>query len=381
MTPEDDETYNLVELDDIQKDAGGIINVQKKEGSDIGSNKREFTDEHILYCKLRPYLNKVVKPDFSGIATSELLVFEPKKDITYEYLYQFLSSPTVRDQAEFIMKGANQPRVSKGELLDFNIPVPPLDEQEQIVEAVEERLERVEQLEKSVENVGRLADEYDESLVLSLMSGGVKEQPSVPPKNSNVPEEWEVVNIKDVSQVETGGTPKTGVDEYWDGDITWIRVSDMPESMYVSDSEDKITETGLREGSCSLIPEGGVILSTRATIGEVAIADEEMATNQGFKSIIPESKLESKYLAYYLDSTTEYLKSLGKGATYDEVNKSQVQNIKVPLPPRKKQNEIIDKIESFDSERLRVAVESVGDLFNEYRDSVLSHAFQNKINY
>jgi type I restriction enzyme S subunit len=151
--------------------------------------------------------------------------------------------------------------------------------------------------------------------------------------------------------------------------------------MYVSESKDKITQESLREGSCSLIQKGGVVLSTRATIGEVAIADEKMATNQGFKSIIPESNLEPEYLAYYLDSITDYLESLGRGATYDEINKTQVQNIQIPLPPSGRQKEIVEKIESFDSERLRVAVESVGDLFSEYRESILSYAFQGKMEY
>jgi type I restriction enzyme S subunit len=236
-------------------------------------------------------------------------------------------------------------------------------------------------LEKSVENIGRLSEEYDQSLVLSLMSGGVDKQTSISPENSDIPEDWDVVKIEDVAQVETGGTPKTSVDEYWGGDITWIRVSDMPEDMYVSDSEDKITETGLKEGSCSLIDEGGVVLSTRATIGEVAVANKKLATNQGFKSMIPKTELNSKYLAYYLDSITPYLESLGKGATYDEINKGQVQNIRIPLPPIAEQENIVNKIESFDSEKLRIAVESVEDLFIEYKNSILSHAFKGQIDY
>lgn len=301
--------------------------------------------------------------------------------LNQDFLHGYLDAVNRLDYWRKVSTGATFNSITKTNIQDLNVPVPPLDEQERIVESVEDRLERVERLEKSVENVDRLVGEYDESLALSLMSGGIKKQASVPPENTDMPEEWEVVRIKDVAQVETGGTPKTSVNKYWGGDITWIRVSDMPEGMYVSKSEDKITETGLREGSCSLVQEGGVVLSTRATIGKVAIADEEMATNQGFKSIIPKSKLESEYLAYYLDSITEYLESLGKGATYDEINKSQIQNIKIPLPPSEKQKEIVNKIESLDSERLRVAVESVGDLFSEYRESILSHAFQNKINY
>jgi type I restriction enzyme S subunit len=304
-----------------------------------------------------------------------------EEKITNEYLYYWLQN--IREPLANKGRGATASRqnLNQSLIIETKVPVPPLDEQDRIVNAVESQLKRLERLEKSVENIGRLSEEYDQSLVLSLMSGGVENKTSIPPEHSDIPEDWDIVKIEDVAQVETGGTPKTSVDEYWDGDITWIRVSDMPEDMYVSDSEDKITETGLKEGSCSLIDEGGVVLSTRATIGEVAIANEKLATNQGFKSMIPKSELSSKYLAYYLDSITPYLESLGKGATYDEINKGQVQNIKIPLPTFEEQEDIVNKIESFDSEKLRIAVESVEDLFKEYKNSILSNAFKGQINH
>lgn len=199
----------------------------------------------------------------------------------------------------------------------------------------------------------------------------------IPPKQETLPDGWDLVKLKDVSRVETGGTPKTDIEEYWGGDITWLRVSDVDEKMYVTDSEDKITKRGMKEGSCSLIPKGGVVLSTRATIGKVAIAGEDLATNQGFKSVIPNQEiLDSKYLAYYLDSITEYLESLGKGATYDEINKTQVQNLEIPLPPIETQKQIVNEIENQNEEKVRKSVESVQQLFSEYMDSLSIHAFQ-----
>lgn len=335
-----------------------------------------FDDNLILLAEDGATTGYVYIIDGKSWINNHAHVLKEKPEIVKRmYLFYYLKHYNF----DHLKTGGTRPKLTQTNMKKVKIPVPPLDEQERIVEAVEERLERVERLKKSVENVSRLAQEYDESLVLSLMSGGVESQASIPPKGSDLPDNWKVVKMKDVSRVETGGTPKTSVDEYWGGDITWIRVSDMPEGIYVADSDDKITEKGLHEGSCSLIEEGGVVLSTRATIGEVAIAKEELATNQGFKSIIPESNLKSKYLAYYLDSITDYLESLGKGATYDEINKTQIQNLKIPLPPVEKQERIISRIESFDSERLRLAVDSVDELFSEYEESVLSYAFRGEI--
>ena len=388
-----------IESDDMNEDGEiGIVQLgQIKRGSLLLDDVSKYITEKwakennctvarggdIVISRMSPVLGGAIVPEYADdfVVPVDAMIARGLDSPTREFLLYYLNSPYSVQFGENMSKGATRTRVSQSDARELPVPVPPLDEQEHIVEGVKEKLERVERLDKSVENISRLSNEYDQSLVLSLMTGGIEKQPSVPPESDDVPEDWEVVNIKDVAQVETGGTPKTSIDEYWDGGITWIRVSDMPDGMYVSESEDKITQKGLKEGSCSLIPEGGVVLSTRATIGEVAIADKKLATNQGFKSIIPESELDSKYLAYYLDSITKYLQSLGKGATYDEINKGQVQNINIPLPPLEQQEKIMERVQSFDSERLRVAVESVDELFDEYRESVLSYAFQGKVGY
>jgi type I restriction enzyme S subunit len=171
-TKKPEKEYELVELGDIERDAGGITNVQNKKGEKIGSSKREFNNNHILYCKLRPYLNKVVKPTFSGIASSELLVLEPKEQITKDYLYFYLSSPMVRDKAEFIMKGANQPRVSKSELLEFNIVVPPINKQKEIVNSVKKI--KSGKRETSIENLNSSFKEYRASLLYHAFTGNLE---------------------------------------------------------------------------------------------------------------------------------------------------------------------------------------------------------------
>lgn len=163
ITPEEGKEYDLIELGDIEPDAGKIKNIQTKMGEDIGSRKRKFGPNHVLYCKLRPYLNKVVMPDFSGIATSELLVFEPTEQVSREYLYTYLSSPVVRDQAEFLMKGANQPRISKSDLLNFNIPIPPKDEQSDLVNQLENA--NLDSIELHLEEALDLLDEYRDSVL------------------------------------------------------------------------------------------------------------------------------------------------------------------------------------------------------------------------
>lgn len=187
----------------------------------------------------------------------------------------------------------------------------------------------------------------------------------------DIPKHWKIKKANQVGEVVTGGTPDTNTDEYWGGDIPWLRVSDLGGGLFVSDSEDMITKEGLHEGSCSLLKQGSVVIATRATIGKVAIAGTKLATNQGFKSIEPSDKINNKFLAYYLMSISDYLQSLGKGATFDEVNKTQIENLDVPVPPLDEQEHIVEVVEERLErvERLEKSVENVGRLADEYQDS------------
>lgn len=147
--------------------------------------------------------------------------------------------------------------------------------------------------------------------------------------------------IKEICTVVSGSTPKTNVDEYWDGDIKWITPAELNEdSFYLYDSVRHITELGKEKTGLSYMPQGTVILSSRAPIGKVAIAGCEMCCNQGFKNLICSDVIFNEYLYYFLKSKTDYLNSLGRGATFKELSKSIVENIDIKVPALDKQKEI-----------------------------------------
>lgn len=153
-----------------------------------------------------------------------------------------------------------------------------------------------------------------------------------------------VIRLGDVCQVVSGSTPKTSIEEYWDGNIKWITPAELSEdSFYIHDTVKHISELGRTKTGLSYMPKGTVILSSRAPIGKVAIAGCEMCCNQGFKNLICSDKINNRYLFYYLKSKTAYLNSLGRGATFKEISKSIVENIKIPLPSIDEQIEIADK--------------------------------------
>ncbi len=140
------------------------------------------------------------------------------------------------------------------------------------------------------------------------------------------------VRLGDICSVVSGTTPQTAKSEYWDGDIPWITPAELKEDSYVvEDTVRKITEIAVKEKSLKSFPEGTVLLSSRAPIGKVAIAGKEMYCNQGFKNLICSENINNEYLYWFLKGKNEYLNSLGRGATFKEISKTIVEDIKIPL--------------------------------------------------
>ena len=154
------------------------------------------------------------------------------------------------------------------------------------------------------------------------------------------------VTLGDICEIVSGSTPKTNIEEYWDGDIKWITPAELNDETYIiTDSVRKITELGVKKTGLTPFPKGTVILSSRAPIGKVAIAGCEMYCNQGFKNLICSEKIDNRYLYWFLKGNTELLQSLGRGATFKEISKTIVANIEINIPDKSVQTQIVDNLE------------------------------------
>ena len=168
--------------------------------------------------------------------------------------------------------------------------------------------------------------------------------------------EW--IKLSKLGEIVSGSTPKTGTAEYWDGDICWITPAELNSmSGIVYDSKKKITEAGRNSCSLRLMPINTVILSSRAPIGKVAILGKEMCCNQGFKNIICNEKILPKYLYYLLAYNTDYLNSLGRGATFKEISKKIVEDIRISLPSIEQQAKFITFSEQVDKSKFALSNE------------------------
>lgn len=156
--------------------------------------------------------------------------------------------------------------------------------------------------------------------------------------------------LGDICEIVSGSTPKTGVSEYWDGDKKWITPAEITDESYIiTDSVRKLTELGVTKTGLSSFPKGTVILSSRAPIGKVAIAGCEMYCNQGFKNLICSQKIYNRYLYWFLKGNTEYLNSLGRGATFKEISKQIVASIEINVPEMEQQMQAAENLERVSS--------------------------------
>ncbi len=147
--------------------------------------------------------------------------------------------------------------------------------------------------------------------------------------------EWKNYKLSEIGEIVGGATPSTKISEYYDGDIPWISPKDLSnfEGKYISCGSKNITELGFNSCSCKILPKGSVLFSSRAPIGYIAIAKNSLCTNQGFKSVIPNSSIiDSEFLYYTLVFNKEYIKNQGSGTTFMEVSGKTMGNIEVSIP-------------------------------------------------
>lgn len=202
--------------------------------------------------------------------------------------------------------------------------------------------------------------------------------------SDSLPTGWSTIPLKRISKLVNGSTPKSGVEEYWDGEIKWITPADMGKlsSPYISHGARSITRAGLESCGTHLVPESAIVVSTRAPIGAVSIASSELCTNQGCKSLICQRKVEPKFIYYQLLINKAELNKLGRGTTFVELSSEDLASFNVSLPSLDEQTQIatfLDR-ETAKIDRLIEKQQRLIKLLEEKRQAVISHAVTKGVN-
>lgn len=197
-------------------------------------------------------------------------------------------------------------------------------------------------------------------------------------------EEWRQTTLGEVAQVVGGGTPSTKNEAFWGDDHVWLTPTEVvkQDGGIVSGSTRKISAAGLAGSSATLLPRNTVLLTSRASVGFVALAGCQLATNQGFQSLIPDASVLPRYLMYWVQANREEFTSRAGGSTFPEISKSNVKLVPITVPPLAVQRRIVDVVGALDAHTANLQTEADAitrawraAINNQYDGSVATRPF------
>jgi type I restriction enzyme S subunit len=186
--------------------------------------------------------------------------------------------------------------------------------------------------------------------------------------------------LGELATVQSGGTPSRGINSYWNGDIPWVKISDIKE-MYVDKTAEFITEKGLENSSTRIFPKGTILFTIFAKLGKIGILNIDAATNQAIAGITPSKAIEDKYLTYVLIDLSNSISEYGKGVAQKNINQAILKDTIIPLPPLPEQHRIVDKLDTLFAqlETIKTSMANIPLLLKDFRQQVLTQAITGKL--
>ncbi len=260
-----------------------------------------------------------------ALISQAYIPFEVKdtNELDPEYLMMWFRRPEFDRYARFKSHGSAREIFDWDEMCNTLLPVPSIDKQREIVKeynVIENRIALNQQLIHKLEETAQAI--YREWFVEGI-------------DLENLPEGWRKSKIGDEVETLGGGTPSTEIEEYWnDGDIMWYSPTDITNnnSVFIFQSANRITKAGLSKSSAKIFPANSLMMTSRATVGKLAINTAEATTNQGFITLVPTSELNVFYLYCWINTQIEEIINLASGSTFLEISKSDFRNLDVVIP-------------------------------------------------
>lgn len=235
-----------------------------------------------------------------------------------KYIKYYCQSDVYKNWVRSFNTGSTRGNINAQTFGNMEIPLPPREQQDYLVSVLEPLDEKIAINRAINENLERQAQAFFQELFVD-----------------NADPEWAIGTINDLGAVVGGSTPSKAKPEYYtETGIAWITPKDLSvnKSKFISHGENDITELGLKNSSATIMPEGTVLFSSRAPIGYIAVAAGEVATNQGFKSIVPKPEIGTAFVYYFLKHNLPIIEGMASGSTFKEVSGSTMKGVPAVIP-------------------------------------------------
>ena len=353
-------------------------NLKRKQVMSQKEKYKRAAKGDIAYNMMRMWQGALGPAPVDGLVSPAYVVVKPFEEANSAYYsYLFRTDAYMREVNKF-SRGivADRNRLYWDEFKQMPSLVPPRAEQDQIVAYLRAQDAHIARLIKAKRDLIGLLTEQKLRIIDHAVTRGLDASVALKPSGidwlGDVPGHWDARKLKFVTRRIAGGsTPKSDEPRYWGGDVVWVTPKDVSKTNSLTSSLRTITREGLRSCSTSLVPSGSIVITSRAPVGNVAIAGVELCTNQGCKAIVPATEVMiSDYLFLLLLRMKERLQVLANGTTFAEIGTSVLANEFVPLPPVSEQVTICRWIED-ECRPVNEAIARADDeikLIREYRD-------------
>jgi len=258
-------------------------------------------------------------------------------NISPDFLAYFLRSSIARKRLVSSSGKVAITNINQGMLGALTIPIPPFIEQQKIAFILSKIQQAIQQQEKIIEATKNLK----KSLMHKLFTEGTRGEEQKETEIGLIPRSWDIKNLSDVAKLTSGGTPNRRVSQYFGGTIPWVKSGELEDNT-IFDTEEKITEEGLRNSSAKIFPRGTLLIAMYgATVGKTAILGIEAATNQAVCAVFPKNNiLTTEFLRYYIIFARHRLLSERFGGAQPNISQTILRNIRIVIPPLTEQQEI-----------------------------------------
>lgn len=281
-------------------------------------------------------------PDVATYLNSFCFGFRLRPNAAVEptFLAYFFRASAGRSLVASLAQGATRYNIAKTKFLEVELALPSLDRQREVVAALTSADDLIAALERMIAKKQAIK----RGMMQQLLTGKTR----LP----GYTEPWSTRTMDELAGIVSGGTPRSSVAAYWDGGIAWCTPTDITRQpgRFLRQTERTISREGLERSAAQLLPAGSLLLCTRATIGEVRIATTPIATNQGFKSLVPRRNVSGEFLYYKVLTLKDELSSKGTGSTFLEVSRRDIAALLFEAPASDEQSAIASVLSDVDDE-------------------------------